>query len=159
MTATKERRQQVLRRLVQTRNLRSQAEVCDALAGEGLATTQATVSRDLDELGAVKVRGPDGELVYRLAADPGPASARARLADTLARYVISSASSGNLAVLHTPPACASPVASAIDLAELPEVVATVAGDDTVLVVAADGVAGDRLAAHLEEMASQTVPRP
>lgn len=152
MAATKQRRQRLVRRLLEERDLGSQAELLDALAGEGVATTQATVSRDLDELGAVKVRGAGGELVYRLSPDPGPASARTRLEETLRQYVLSTSASGNLAVLRTPPACASPVASAVDLAELPGVVATVAGDDTVLVVAAEGVRGSELADRLRALA-------
>ena len=145
-------RQRLLRRLLAERDLRSQAEVRDALAAEGVETHQTTVGRDLDELGAVKVRGADGTPVYRLGAAPGPASARQRLDDTLRRFVVAIDASGNLAVLRTPPACAHPVASAIDLAELPAVLATVSGDDTVLVVAVEGVTGADLAAALRTMA-------
>ncbi len=145
---TKAERQRVLRRLLAEGELHSQQEVCAALADAGIETTQATASRDLDAIGAVKVRGADGRLVYRVAADPGPARARARLDGTLRRYVSDVAASGNLALLRTPPACAQPVASAIDLAELDGVVATLAGDDTVMVVAAEGVAGAQLAARL-----------
>jgi transcriptional regulator of arginine metabolism len=115
--------------------------VRDALAEAGVATHQSTVSRDLDELGAVRVRGADGTLVYRVRPDPGPVAARDQLDDTLQRFVTRIAASGNLAVLRTPPACAHPVASGIDLAELPGVLGTVSGDDTVLVVAEEGVSG------------------
>jgi transcriptional regulator of arginine metabolism len=138
---SKHARQQLLRRLLAEHDLGSQAEVRDALAAAGVTTHQTTVGRDLDEIGAVKVRGADGAPVYRLAAAPGPSSARQRLEDTLRRFVLSVEASGNLAVLRTPPACAHPVASAIDLAELPDVLATVSGDDTVLVVASEGVSG------------------
>jgi transcriptional regulator of arginine metabolism len=155
--ADKRRRQQVLRHLLADRDLRSQAEVVDALATEGIAVHEATISRDLSELGAVRVRGADGALTYRLTADPGPSSARDRLDDTLGRFVTTVASSGNLAVLRTPPACAHPVASAIDLAELPGVLATVSGDDTVLVVAVEGRTGRDLAAELADRAG--VARP
>ncbi|MDX1657895.1 MAG: hypothetical protein R3343_03655 [Nitriliruptorales bacterium] len=152
-------RQAALRRLLDERALRSQEDVREALADAGHETTQATVSRDLDELGAVKVRGTDGVLAYRLTPAPSPASARDRLAATLRQFVRGIDHSGNLAVLRTPPACAQPVASAIDLAELDDVLATVAGDDTVLVVAADGLSGadvaDTLTSHveLEELSS------
>jgi transcriptional regulator of arginine metabolism len=155
--ADKHARQQLLRRLLTTRDLRSQGEVRDALAEAGMAAHQATVSRDLDELGAVKVRGGDGALVYRLSADPGPSAARDRLDDTLQRFVTRVAASGNLAVLRTPPACANPVASAIDLAELPGVLATVSGDDTVLVVAQEGATGDELARELAARAGIAPP--
>ena len=149
--ADKTARLRVLRGLLDDRDLHSQAEVRAALGAEGHETTQATVSRDLDELGAVKVRGADGRLVYRLSADPRPASAREQLDLTLRQFVTSVKHSGNMAVLRTPPACAHPVASAIDLAELPDVIATVAGDDTVLVVAADGIPGADLADQLRTM--------
>jgi transcriptional regulator of arginine metabolism len=144
----KRRRQQLLRELLVGSDLRSQAEVRDALAGHGVDAHQATVSRDLDELGAVKVRGADGSLVYRLAAEPGPGSARTRLDVVLRQFVTTVAHSGNLAVLRTPPACAHPVASAIDLAELEGVLATVSGDDTVLVVAEEDLGGAALADRL-----------
>ncbi len=149
---TKERRQQRLRQLLTDLDLHSQVEVVAALADAGFVVHEATVSRDLGEVGAVKVRGADGTLVYRLAADPGPSSARQRLDDLLERFVTHVTASGNLAVLRTPPACAHPVASAIDLAELDHVIATVSGDDTVLVVAEEGTTGAALAAALRERA-------
>ncbi len=151
MVVDKVSRQQLLRQLLAEHDLRSQREVRDELADRGVETTQATVSRDLDELGAVKVRGRDGALVYRLSPDPGPASARERLQQTLRQFVTSVASSSNIAVLRTPPACASPVASAIDLSEMDGVLATTAGDDTVLVVAADGITGADLAARFRAL--------
>jgi transcriptional regulator of arginine metabolism len=147
LSAGKPERQQVLRRLLDERDLASQAAVREALAEQGIDAHQTTVSRDLDELGAVRVRGSGGHLVYRLAVDPGPSNARARVDEVVRQFVVSARSSGNLAVLRTPPACAHPVASAVDLAELDGVLATVAGDDTVLVVAADELGGDDLAAR------------
>jgi transcriptional regulator of arginine metabolism len=146
----KHQRQQLLRELLTSADLRSQTEVRDALAARGVDAHQATVSRDLDELGAVKVRGADGSLVYRLAVDPGPGAARVRLDEVLQRFVTTVRHSGNLAVLRTPPACAHPVASAIDLAELDGVLATVSGDDTVLVVAEEDLGGAALAARLRD---------
>jgi transcriptional regulator of arginine metabolism len=148
----KDRRQAVLRRLLEQFDVRSQDEAVAVLGDHGIETTQATVSRDLDEIGAVKVRGADGSLVYRVVSDPGPGTARSKLADTLRRYVQRVDASGNIAVLRTPPAAAPPVASAIDLAELPGVLATIAGDDTVLVVASAGVSGDELARRFRELA-------
>jgi transcriptional regulator of arginine metabolism len=150
--ADKAHRQQRLRQLLTDHHLRSQAEVVAALADEGVEVHEATISRDLGEVGAVKVRAADGTLVYRLAADPGPSSARQRLDETLQRFVTSVTASGNLAVLRTPPACAHPVASAIDLAELERVVATVSGDDTVLIVAEEGTSGASLAEELRTRA-------
>ena len=148
----KARRHQLLRRLVTELDLHSQVEVADALRANGIEVHEATVSRDLGEVGAVKVRGTDGALVYRLAADPGPSSARERLDETLRRFVTHVQSSGNLAVVRTPPACAHPVASAVDLAELEGVIATVSGDDTVLVVAEEGLTGAELADRLRHHA-------
>lgn len=144
-------RQDVVRRLLAESDLHSQEEVVEALITAGVQTTQATVSRDLDELGATKVRGVDGELVYRLALDTGPASARDRLAETLQQFVLRVESSANMVVLRTPPACAQPVASIIDLAELDEVLATIGGDDTVLVVARDPHCGADLAANFQTL--------
>jgi transcriptional regulator of arginine metabolism len=141
---TKSQRQRLLRQLLGSRDLGSQREVVAALADAGMSCNQATVSRDLDELGAVKVRGIDGRPAYRLRADL-TVDPQARVEATLRQFVTSVQHSGNLAVLRTPPACANPVASAIDLGGLPDVIATVAGDDTVLVVAADGVTGATLA--------------
>jgi transcriptional regulator of arginine metabolism len=153
----KRERHQLLRRLVSSTDLSSQVAVREALADAGVAVHEATISRDLEEIGAIKVRDGNGQLVYRLAADPGPSSARQRLDDTLRRFVTSAAASGNLAVLRTPPACGHPVASAIDLAELPGVLATVSGDDTVLVVAVEGNSGRQLADELAARAG--VPPP
>jgi len=144
VVADKVRRQHLLRQLVAEHDLHSQAEVVAALDERGMRVHEATISRDLGDIGAVKIRGADSQLVYRLAADPGPSSARRQLTETLTRFVQSVDHSGNLVVLRTPPACANPVASAIDLAELDGVLATVAGDDTVLVVARDGVDGGHL---------------
>lgn len=147
----KAHRQRVLRDLLATRDLRSQQDVVDALAGEGIACNQATVSRDLDDLKAVKVRGVDGVQSYRVRADlvdSGWASVEA----TIRQFVTGIVASGNLVVLRTPPACAQPVASAIDLQGIEGAIATVAGDDTVLVVAEDGLRGaalaDRIRSHL-----------
>jgi transcriptional regulator of arginine metabolism len=159
VTATKASRQAALRRLLGERDLASQAEVRAALVELGIEAHQATVSRDLDDLGAVRVRGSDGALVYRLAVDPGPANARDRVDDVVRQFVVSVRSSANLAVLRTPPACAHPVASAVDLSELDGVLATVAGDDTVLVVASDDLGGaalaDRFRGCLERRTSLT----
>ncbi len=151
MSADKSHRQRVLRDLLATRDLHSQVEVVEALADEGIDCNQATVSRDLDDLKAVKVRGVDGTQSYRVRADLVD-SGWANVEATIRQFVVDIASSGNLVVLRTPPACAHPVASAIDLGGVPGAVATVAGDDTVLVVAEEGLTGaalaDRIRHHL-----------
>ncbi len=142
---SKAERQRLLVGLLHDQEVRSQEQARQLLTHYGIETTQATVSRDLEEIGAVKVRGPDGALSYRLTADPGPATARERLTQVIRQFVVRVDCSGNLAVLRTPPAGAGPVASAIDQAELPGVLATIAGDDTVAVIAEEGVAGRELA--------------
>ncbi|MGH3441319.1 MAG: arginine repressor [Nitriliruptorales bacterium] len=151
-TELKAQRQRALVSLLHDRDVHSQEAALALLAERGIATTQATVSRDLDEIGAVKVRGTDGDLVYRISPGPVPATARERLAEVLRQFVIDVAASGNLTVLRTPPAGAGPVASAIDHAEVPGALATIAGDDTVVVVAAEGVGGRDLADRFRQLA-------
>ena len=132
--------------------IRSQAELAAALRTAGLVVTQATLSRDLDELGAVKLRTPDGGLpVYVVPEDGAPLTSRVvgdappqRLARLIAELLVSAEGSGNLAVLRTPPGAAHYLASAVDRAGLPEVLGTIAGDDTILVVARDPKGADDL---------------
>jgi transcriptional regulator of arginine metabolism len=142
-------RLRALRRLVNRADLASHAEVVESLAGHGFTVTQATVSRDLAAIGAVKVRQADGSHAYRMGFSDGD-GARDALTGTLRQFVTDIQSSGNLAVLRTPPACAQPVASMLDLASLPGVIATIAGDDTVLVLAAEGITGAEVAARLQQ---------
>jgi transcriptional regulator of arginine metabolism len=139
--------------------VRSQAELAAALEQGGMSVTQATLSRDLDELGAVKLRSPDGGLpVYVVPEDGSPLTARsadddppARLARLLGELLVSADASANLMVLRTPPGASNFLASAIDRARLPEVLGTVAGDDTILVVARDPQGGPALARHFLEL--------
>ena len=142
------------------RPVRSQAELAAALEAGGLSVTQATLSRDLDELGAVKLRSPDGGLpVYVVPEDGSPLTARAadddpphRLARLLGELMVSAEASGNIAVLRTPPGASNFLASALDRARLPEVLGTVAGDDTIFVVARKADGGDDLVARLTHLA-------
>jgi len=121
--------------------VRSQTELADLLAGAGIQVTQATLSRDLEELGAVKVRGTDGvPAVYYIPEDGNPVlrpaeQAPARLVRLLRELLTGVDHSGNLVVLRTPPGAAQFLASAFDRSGLPDVVGTIAGDDTILVVA------------------------
>lgn len=140
--------------LIRDKAIHSQTELGDLLAGEGIQATQATLSRDLKELGAVTVRGGDGRGVYLIPEDGQrplreAETAPARLVRLLRELLNGVDASGNIAVLRTPPGAAQYLASALDRAGLPEVVGTIAGDDTILVVAreADGGAalGDQLA--------------
>ncbi|MBX6751725.1 MAG: arginine repressor [Micromonosporaceae bacterium] len=120
--------------------VRSQAELADLLAAEGFVTTQATLSRDLEELGAIKVRGTDGSAPVYVIPEEGAGPLRAaeqppeRLRRLLRELLVSAEASGNLVVLRTPPGAAQFLASAFDRSGLPEVMGTIAGDDTIIVV-------------------------
>lgn len=154
--------------------VRSQEELAELLGERGVRVTQATLSRDLEELGAVRLRGTDGVLVYALPGEPGPgglpglgavlaggpfapsaADPSARLARIAAELLISAEASANLVVLRTPAGAAQLLASAIDHADWPAVLGTVGGDDTVLVIARDPAGGAELAAALLRLASRT----
>lgn len=126
--------------------VQSQEEVVARLSDAGIAATQATVSRDLDELGAVKVKGAGG-VRYRLPEAPDVAARR--LDRLLADWVLAMIPAGPLLVLRTPPGSANLVASALDGAMLPEVAGTIAGDDTIFVALSDGHAPADLARSLE----------
>ena len=147
-------RRAALREVLAGAPLGSQVAVRAALAARGVGAHPATVGRDLEELGARKVRGADGQLAWRLpeAAATPPAPLR-RLDDALRTFVTSVAASGNLLVLRTPPACASPVASALDGAGDPDILGTLAGDDTVVAVLAEGADAQALAARLRATAA------
>lgn len=132
-------RRQLISSLLDRFPVTSQPQLVSLLADQGVHVTQATVSRDLERLGAVRVR-KDGHLIYALPAEEEPADPMQRLRDALL-LVRSMEPSGNLAVLKTAPANAMPVARAFDVADLSEVAGTVAGDDVVLVVAREPYAG------------------
>nr|MDT0665291.1 arginine repressor [Micromonospora sp. DSM 115978] len=132
---TKNARQARLAALVTNRSVRSQTELARLLAAEGVHVTQATLSRDLEDLGATKVRGADGALVYALDPHLAPTeSVRLPLGRLCEELLVSVEVNGDLVVLRTPPGAAQLFASALDRAALPEVMGTIAGDDTVLVV-------------------------
>jgi transcriptional regulator of arginine metabolism len=134
--SAKPERQRVLRDVLAGEPLGSQAAVLDALRTRGIDAHPATVGRDLEELGARRRRDADGRLAYRLEAERTPSAPRRVLDDALRRFVTSVDASGNLLVLRTPPACASPVASALDGAGDGSIIGTLAGDDTVIAVVA-----------------------
>ncbi|ACU39270.1 arginine repressor [Actinosynnema pretiosum subsp. pretiosum] len=145
--------------LVSQNAVRSQAELAKILAAEGVDVTQATLSRDLDELGAVKLRGPDGGApVYVIPEDGSPVrgvqGGTTRLTRVLEELLVSVDHSGNLAVLRTPPGAAQFLASALDRAALHDIVGTIAGDDTILVVAREPLSGADLAARVTALAEQ-----
>ncbi len=140
---TKNARHQLIIELVTHHEVTSQGALADLLAADGVHVTQATLSRDLVELDAVKVRSTTGPLVYavpgeggdRRPAAPGETQAAVqRLSRLCSELLVSADSSANLVVLRTPPGAAQFLASAFDRAELPHVLGTIAGDDTVLVI-------------------------
>jgi transcriptional regulator of arginine metabolism len=149
-TGTRAARQARIVELIRDRAVHSQTELLSLLEAEGIATTQATLSRDLDELGALKVRGayviPDDGSPVR-----GVEGGTARLARLLGEVLVSADASGNLAVLRTPPGAAHYLASALDRAAMHEVVGTIAGDDTIFVVAREPLTGAQLVARLREL--------
>ncbi|HEX3564418.1 MAG TPA: arginine repressor [Acidimicrobiales bacterium] len=149
MKVTKHQRQHRITKLLETRAVGSQTHLVELLAGEGIEATQATVSRDLEELGALKVRLPGGDTAYALPELPSHQVApEDHLRRILGEWVVEAAFSGNLVVLRTPPGSAHVVGSALDRSGFPGVIGTVAGDDTVLVVAAEVAGGAGVAARL-----------
>ncbi|HEV7973154.1 arginine repressor [Amycolatopsis sp.] len=153
-------RQARIKALVSTMAIRSQTELAKLLVAEGVDVTQATLSRDLDELGAVKLRGVDsGAPVYVIPEDGSPVrgvqGGTARLARLLDELMVSLDASGNLMVLRTPPGAAQFLASAIDRAALEEVVGSIAGDDTVAVIAREPLSGKDLADRFAALAQRS----
>lgn len=148
-------RQQRIVDILTRESIGSQASLAQRLEEDGIQVTQATLSRDLLDLGAVKVRhgrqqvyavpGEGGDRALVTGADP--VGADSRLRRICADLLVTATVSGNLVVLRTPPGAANFLASAIDRADLADVLGTIAGDDTILVIAGDGraaVVSDRL---------------
>jgi transcriptional regulator of arginine metabolism len=144
---SKFQRQGAILRLVRERELATQAEVAEALHSEGIEAVQTTVSRDIAQLGLVKVRNAQGRLVYAL---PGAddLSRLSELTTALRRWAVSLTPSANLVVIATPAGFAAALADAMDAARLPDVAGTIAGENTIFVAARDGVTGAELAATL-----------
>jgi transcriptional regulator of arginine metabolism len=151
----KAERQRRIARLLAQRAVTSQQELVELLAAAGQPATQATVSRDLEELGAYKVRR-NGHVVYALPAGTTPGSVPGPGGESLRRLLAGSVgdveTSGNIVVVHTPPGYAGMVASAVDRAGMDGVAGTVAGDDTILVVCRPGVPGRTVELRLRQLA-------
>jgi transcriptional regulator of arginine metabolism len=151
--STKAQRQHRIARLLEANSVASQPQLVELLAAEGIQATQATVSRDLEEMGAVLVRMPGGERTYAIPEHawerPAPEDHLRRM---LGEWVVEVNHSGNIVVLRTPPGSAHVVASALDRASLPDIIGTVAGDDTLMVVCADKVPGSTVAKRLSTLA-------
>lgn len=151
MTDTRNTRLRALAGLIRAEALASQEEVTERLKALGHAVTQATVSRDLEQIGAVKVKR-GGILSYALPDQIGGADWGAgRLERLLQEFVVSIEAAGQLLVVKTPPGSAHLVASAIDHAQLPELAGTVSGDDTMFVALRDGVSVHAVLTRFERM--------
>ena len=149
----KSQRQHLLAKILEEQAVSSQAKLVELLKAEGIEVTQATLSRDLEELGAVKVRVPVGDSVYAVPDNP---TERVLPVDYLRRvlgeWLVEVSVSNNIVVLRTPPGSAHVVASAVDRASLPEIIGTVAGDDTVILVAASDTTGEKVSEKLKDLA-------
>jgi transcriptional regulator of arginine metabolism len=163
---TKNARQQRIVELLGRHHVRSQTELAELLARSGVTVTQATLSRDLLELDAVKVRIPTGALVYAVPAEGGDRTPRpggetgaseTRLARLLAELMVSVDASANMALLRTPPGAAQFLASAFDRASITGILGTIAGDDTVLAISRDPDGGAALAEKLLALANHHSP--
>jgi transcriptional regulator of arginine metabolism len=150
---SKPQRQYRIAGYLQQEKITNQARIVELLAADGFEATQATVSRDLDDMGAVKGRLPGGDVAYVIPAQPHDQIAPAEHLHRVCReWVTAVDSSANIVVVRTPPGSAHMVGSAIDRAGRTDVVGTVAGDDTLLVVAAAHSTGEAVAADLRELA-------
>lgn len=167
MTApmTKAARQHEIRTVLGTRRIRSQADLAEALEQRGVFVTQGTLSRDLVDIGALRVRDETGQMSYTVsphaATGLGPTgtgavaeTAGARLASLCKELLLSAEESANIAVLRTPPGAAQFLASAIDQARLATVLGTIAGDDSIMVVSRDPAGGAIVAAEFIAYAEQ-----
>lgn len=142
---TKAARQNLVIELVGSRAVRSQAELAHILAAQGITVSQGTLSKDLVEVGATRVRAADGQLIYAVPGEGGDRSAQAaelaayqrRLSRLCTEVLVSAEGSANLCVLRTPPGAAQYFASAVDKAGWHEILGTIAGDDTVVVITRD----------------------
>jgi transcriptional regulator of arginine metabolism len=146
MTDLKERRQRAIADLIRASALSSQEELAERLSSQGFAVTQATISRDLEQIGAVKVRR-GGNLSYALPQEvrngAGP-----RLAAVFRDWVRSVDPAGNMVVMKTPPGSAHLVGVALDNSELPEIVGTICGDDTIFVACRTAAEAEALSTKL-----------
>ncbi len=150
VSPTRAARQTAISDLISRGLVSSQSQLQALLADQGLAVTQPTLSKDLAEIGAIRVRGPAGGLVYALNDDTGiPGATLDRLC---ADMLVSAAAAGNLVVVRTPPGGAQYFANGLDKAGWDAIVGSVAGDDTVLVVARDHHAAQRVVAQLMSFA-------
>ena len=149
----KPQRQHRIAKLLSEQAVTSQSHLVDLLGAEGVAATQATVSRDLEDLGAIKVRVAGGDTVYAIPELPTEQRApEDHLRRVFGDWVVEVNHSGNLVVLRTPPGSAHVVGSALDRSGLADVLGTVAGDDTLIVVVSEEAGGAAVARQLADLA-------
>jgi transcriptional regulator of arginine metabolism len=143
----RQQRHAAILRILRDHAVSTQTELADALHAAGHDVVQTTVSRDIHELGLIKVRGSSGRLIYA-----PPQAAEAERADAIAvafaRWALEVEASGNLVVVVTPYGYASPLAQAIDVAHHPRIAGTIAGENTVLLIAREGTTGSKLAEEI-----------
>jgi transcriptional regulator of arginine metabolism len=166
---TKTARQAKIIALLEQQQVRSQAELAELLAADGVQVNQGTLSRDLVEVGAVRVRGHSGHLVYAVPADGGDrtphvgefATFEGRLARLCSEVMVSAEASANLVVLRTPPGAAQYFASAIDRVGWDAILGTIAGDDTILLITREPTGGAAIAVLFKIMSrtGKPVARP
>jgi transcriptional regulator of arginine metabolism len=142
-------RQGAILRLVREQSISTQTELAEALRDAGHEVVQTTVSRDIAELGLVKVRSASGKLVYAPPGSPDPDRLRALVA-AIRRYALSFEAAGNMVVVTTPSGFAAPLADAIDESAHSHVAGTIAGENTIFVVARDGVPAAKLRDELRD---------
>jgi transcriptional regulator of arginine metabolism len=159
MLNTRAARRETIIEIIRAGAVASQSDLVETLRERGIDVTQATVSRDLDEIGAVKTMSADGRLLYAVPAEGGEDRLQAdELEDINARLIrvaedtmVSIDYSGNLVVLRTPPGAAQYLASAFDHSHLNDVIGTIAGDDTILLVVAEHSTGAAVAERLQQL--------
>jgi transcriptional regulator of arginine metabolism len=150
----KPQRQHRILRILEQQPVSSQGQLVQLLEAEGVVATQATVSRDLEDLGAVKVRIPGGTLAYAIPdyTRGDRAGSDDHLKRLMSEFVLEVAHSANIVVLRTPPGSAHVVGSALDRAGVPDILGNVAGDDTLFLVVKESVGGAAVAADLAALA-------
>ncbi|MBG6223905.1 transcriptional regulator of arginine metabolism [Arthrobacter sp. CAN_A2] len=167
---TKTARHALITDLLTAESVRSQVELATLLAADGVQVNQGTLSRDLVELGVVRVRGAEGALIYAVPVEGGGRHARsgvsqeildARLAKLCNELLVTAEASGNIVILRTPPGAANFLALAIDHSVMPSILGTIAGDDTVMLVSRDPDGGaavaDRFLGLAQEPQGSTDP--
>ncbi len=159
--ATKTARQAQISAILSSESVHSQADLAARLADDGVQVTQATLSRDLVELRALRVRSEDGSLVYAVPAEGGDRSLQSslsrevldtRLTRLCSELLVTAEASANIVVLRTPPGAANFLALAIDHSVMPSLLGTLAGDDTVMLICRDPHGGQSMAERFLSMA-------